>query len=417
MSEQQNSTGPIVGGIVLCCIIGAGAYFAYDVNRTEGPVIGAQQPVQQTIAPKEEQAGTTGAVAERASAEAEKFAEPVKPAPSPEVTNSQPTLIEEEVKPATLTPQEETAKEERASNPVVKDAQVEEITTAQTDDTVPNPDIPDPEPEPEAQEFAPIFDVIRIDRSGQGLVAGRATPDTDVEIVNQGQVVGRSRSGPDGAFVAYVLVDPSIAAQQLIAQETDGSAIVTATEAPVVVVSTPEEDAAPVIFQPSEQGVRLIQPTARPDDARITLDAISYDAEGRVTFAGRALRRAGVSLYLDDGLVAQARASDDSSWRVQADQPIRPGVYTLRVDQVDETGAVTSRLETPFKREDIVEGNLGDNTLTVQAGNNLWKLAEGLYGAGVRYTLIYQANRETIRDPDLIYPGQVFKLPDEAPSH
>jgi len=91
-------------------------------------------------------------------------------------------------------------------------------------------------------------------------------------------------------------------------------------------------------------------------------------------------------------------------------------VYTLRVDQVDETGAVTSRLETPFKREDIVEGDLGDNTLTVQTGNNLWKLAEGLYGAGVRYTLIYQANRDTIRDPDLIYPGQVFKLPDEAPS-
>ena len=416
MSKQQNPTGLIVGGIVLCCIIGAGAYFAYDANRTEGPVIGAQQPVQQIIAPKEDLAGATGAVAEPASVESDKVAEPAKPAPAPEVTSSQPTLVEEEVKPETLTPQEETAKEEQTSNPVVDDAPVEETTTAQTDDTAPNPELSDPEPEPAAQEFAPIFDVIRIDRSGQGLVAGRATPDTDVEIVNQGQVVGRSRSGPDGAFVAYVSVDPSIAAQQLIAQETDGSAIVTATEAPVVVVSTPEEDAAPVIFQPSEQGVRLIQPTARPDDASITLDAISYDAEGRVTFAGRALQRAGVSLYLNDGLVAQARASDDSSWRVQADQPIRPGVYTLRVDQVDETGAVTSRLETPFKREDIVEGDLGDNTLTVQTGNNLWKLAEGLYGAGVRYTLIYQANRDTIRDPDLIYPGQVFKLPDEAPS-
>ena len=37
-------------------------------------------------------------------------------------------------------------------------------------------------------------------------------------------------------------------------------------------------------------------------------------------------------------------------------------------------------------------------------------------GAGTRYTLIYQANRDSIRDPDLIYPGQIFRLPDAAPS-
>ena len=51
----------------------------------------------------------------------------------------------------------------------------------------------------------------------------------------------------------------------------------------------------------------------------------------------------------------------------------------------------------------------------VQPGNNLWNISRVLYGRGIRYTVIYQANRDQIRDPDLIYPGQVFKAPGIPP--
>ncbi len=49
--------------------------------------------------------------------------------------------------------------------------------------------------------------------------------------------------------------------------------------------------------------------------------------------------------------------------------------------------------------------------IIVQPGNNLWNIARVIYGRGIRYTTIYEANREQIRDPDLIYPGQVFTAP------
>ena len=48
----------------------------------------------------------------------------------------------------------------------------------------------------------------------------------------------------------------------------------------------------------------------------------------------------------------------------------------------------------------------------MQPGNSLWRIARRNYGEGIRYTVIYQANREQIRDPDLIYPGQVFEVPE-----
>ena len=47
----------------------------------------------------------------------------------------------------------------------------------------------------------------------------------------------------------------------------------------------------------------------------------------------------------------------------------------------------------------------------VQPGNSLWRLARRSYGEGLRYTEIYEANKDQIRNPDLIYPGQVFVLP------
>jgi nucleoid-associated protein YgaU len=53
------------------------------------------------------------------------------------------------------------------------------------------------------------------------------------------------------------------------------------------------------------------------------------------------------------------------------------------------------------------------NTAIVARGDSLWKISRRIYGEGLRYTVIYGANQRQIRDPDLIYPGQVFVLPAE----
>ena len=443
MSEKKGNNRVVVGAVVACCIIGAVGYHQYQSGE-EGPVTGAQVDalVQEGVvaAPEKPEPAAPTALP-RVSEPLIEETQPEEPReariepkaePKPEIEKTEPAL-EEDVA-AEESPPAAAATQPALAEPAEIEAAV--ITAPTTDEPAPlaietetqpapetpvqQAEAPQPEPSeapaPKPVEIEPQFDLIRIDRSGSGLIAGRATPDTDIEIVNEGSVVGRARTGGDGAFVAYVTVDPGIAAQELAAKAAGDEATTASVAAPVVVVASADEDAAPVIFQPSEAGVRLIQPTARADDASVTLDTISYDAEGFVTFAGRARQAAAIRLYLDGALTLETRAADDGSWRVNAGSAVAPGVYTLRVDQLDETGAVTSRLETPFLREQITEGELGDNQLTVQTGNNLWKLAESVYGAGTRYTLIYQANRDSIRDPDLIYPGQIFRLPDAAPS-
>jgi nucleoid-associated protein YgaU len=53
------------------------------------------------------------------------------------------------------------------------------------------------------------------------------------------------------------------------------------------------------------------------------------------------------------------------------------------------------------------------NTAIVSRGDNLWRISHRIYGRGVRYTVIYGANQGQIRNPNLIYPGQVFVLPGQ----
>ena len=54
---------------------------------------------------------------------------------------------------------------------------------------------------------------------------------------------------------------------------------------------------------------------------------------------------------------------------------------------------------------------LHPSRVIIQPGDNLWTIARHIYGRGIQYTIIYEANRDQIRDPDLIYPGQVFATP------
>jgi nucleoid-associated protein YgaU len=98
---------------------------------------------------------------------------------------------------------------------------------------------------------------------------------------------------------------------------------------------------------------------------------------------------------------------------------VDPGTYTLTVAQLSPEGEIESRVDTPFLREDParvaaspMRVEEGVSVITVQPGFTLWGIAEANFGDGIAYVQIFQENRENIRDPDLIFPGQIFQLPD-----
>ena len=53
-----------------------------------------------------------------------------------------------------------------------------------------------------------------------------------------------------------------------------------------------------------------------------------------------------------------------------------------------------------------------DRTHTVAKGDSLSKIAKQFYGDAKQWKKIFEANKDTIKNPDLIFPGQVIKIPD-----
>ena len=126
---------------------------------------------------------------------------------------------------------------------------------------------------------------------------------------------------------------------------------------------------------------------------------------------GRAEPDARLFIYLTNRLIGTAKVDAEQTWRLRPETPVAPGQYRLRVDDVDEVGKVLARIEIPFVRSDVTGPLLRNKYAIVQPGNSLWRIARRTYGTGLKFTIIYQENKEYIQDPDLIYPGQVFKLP------
>lgn len=145
----------------------------------------------------------------------------------------------------------------------------------------------------------------------------------------------------------------------------------------------------------------------------VTVEAVDYGEGGDVRFSGRAAPGAPVRLYLDRTHLGDTRADEGGRWSfAPAAVPIEPGrVAALRADQLAADGKVTARAEVPFQRADLPPEGLRDGMVVVQPGQSLWRIARATYGRGIRYTVIYQANRDQIRNPNRIYPGQVFVVP------
>ncbi len=184
-----------------------------------------------------------------------------------------------------------------------------------------------------------------------------------------------------------------------------------APSAPVAQVAPPPPAPAPApVATPAP--APATPPPPRPPAAPVTVGVIDYTADGAVQIAGTGAAGQRLQLYLDNGPRGGGAVDASGAWRTVLEGTVPPGLYRLRVDQIDEAGRVSARVELPFQRVDVSPELLASQDLVVvQPGNNLWRIARRSYGRGIQFTLIYNANRELIRDPNLIYPGQVFLVP------
>jgi nucleoid-associated protein YgaU len=429
-----------------------------------------------------------------------------------------------------------------------------------------------PAPEVVVAEPAPApevtVDTWRVAADGAATVAGRTAPEAAVKVLVDGVVVAETTATASGEFAALftLAANPNPSLMTLVAVLADGTeaglkaAIALGPiagpapleeEAAETAEAAPAEAAgdAPAAVMLTEEGAVVLQESATAAAeadmgpvAEVVIETIAYTAGGAVQLGGKAQPGAFLRIYLDNAPLQEVLVPDSGQWLTTL-KDTAPGIYTLRVDQLDDTGAVTGRFETPFKREtlealaaaagttepapepapdpateavpevepvpepvvvtaaeeprvnetaptetqpaadepapaaaaeavvvaeaepattrppqeDTPQASAEETpeagteapatepapeptpepapepeptpqpeavaaapepaappppvTVTVQPGFTLWGIAEGQLGDGIRYVQVFEANKDRIRDPDLIYPGQVFTIP------
>lgn len=250
----------------------------------------------------------------------------------------------------------------------------------------------------------------------QVVAQGEAAETTQIVEETASVAVGEPLvSADEGAGDLVASDEPAVAGLATLAIESANVKIAAKDEA-----ASEQPTTEVAILKSDEDGVQIINRSSAPEVmSNVEIDTISYSEQGDVLLSGRAQSAAtSVRVYLDNAAVTTLEVDPSGRWR--GDLPnVDTGVYTLRVDEVDADGAVTSRVETPFKRESpevlAASGGTTDapaKAITVQTGATLWAIARDRYGDGTLFVRVFEANADTIKDADLIYPGQVFDLPD-----
>ena len=306
---------------------------------------------------------------------------------------------------------------------------------------------------PRAARSTPAFDVVRVEPAGDAVIAGRSAPGAAIELLKGNEVLGRVVADKNGEFV---LVPPRLPSGRyeiaLREKLPDGSEAMSERNAAVIVEPRSAERLAKLPKSVDEPLTLRPQPVAssQPADS-IVLQTVAVGKDGKVTVRGQAAAGAAINLYLNDTFVTSVKAGADRNFSVTINEGVRPGRYRVRLEQAGpSSSAILAHAEQQFvvaEQETIVSDSAQATgpdqndkveapqpqisnvpsaiagvsqsnvivpkiiTATVARGDSLWRISQHSYGTGDLYQLIVRANRAKIRNPDLIFPNQVFVLP------
>ena len=224
---------------------------------------------------------------------------------------------------------------------------------------------------PVTDQSVPAFDIARIERTGEAVIAGRAVPGATVDLLRNGERLGGAVADPSGQFVMILpRLPPGNYELTLSARSPDGT------------------------LATSKQGML------------VALDEVGSSS-------GAAPSRADAPSNVADTATTKGLSRDirSAQARLLSQPPLQAAKRETKISQPPHELAAVSRSDGASASPG---GAPMTSTSVVSRGDSLWRISRVTYGAGQRYVAVYRANRDQIRDPNLIYPGQIIVLPMKA---
>ncbi|MDF0523045.1 LysM peptidoglycan-binding domain-containing protein [Bradyrhizobium yuanmingense] len=229
-------------------------------------------------------------------------------------------------------------------------------------------------------DAGPRFDVARIDDHGEAaVIAGRATPGARVELMRDGKPLDSVVADASGQFV---MTPPQLPAGSydltLRARAPDGTVTESGRTMPVTIAA-----AAPPPVRTPPVAKQEAKPAEKPDDKSDVVAALP-SASPRLA-------------SVPEKQAARPKLIGAPKPRTLAHAPAATAVASA----------------SPAEVLTAASAEAGGSRI-IARGDSLWALSRLAYGDGSRYAVIFNANRGKIQNPNLIYPGQTFVMPQKA---
>lgn len=283
-----------------------------------------------------------------------------------------------------------------------------------------------PPPAIVAEPVAPSFDIVRVGSSRTAVIAGRANPRDRVTVYAGETALGSAVADGRGEWVVVPgeALAPGDYSLTLEAEPADGDDILVSQTEVLLVVPEPFSDVAGAqapagsaavaleVDRGGAAGAEVLQGPGGAGGQGFTLQSLDITASDALVVAGTAPADSPVIIALDGAPMGRVTSDAEGRWRWQGEAEIF-GKTSLIAAETELDGR-TTRIQRRIDLTNIEAALPTGRLVIVQPGNNLWRIARRTLGEGLNYTLIFEANRDRIENPDLIFPGQAFTIPDEA---
>ena len=355
--------------------------------------------------------------------------------------------VPEAADPAGALPETQTtaapAQDAGAVSPATPDAASNLVASAPPVATQPAP--------AQAQPTPAELQVAAVEIEGDRIfIAGTAPASASVVGFAGEQPVGRAKAGPDGHFVIEGTVDLPVG-QHIIAVEMLDSNGKTALRVDVPFNRPAGEQVAAVAGQQQSNTVSPIDAGAfdklRNEAARalaLLKGVVSESKEPSAEELAAARSATGIALKsLSEYRLPAGAGSDTQAIVGETSEQAADALAALEklpddpkafIQSFDEAASTIERAVGPAITESLPAGDVSsgeiasaapktieqaplthsNSSVIIRRGDTLWQISRRVYGQGVRYTTIYLANQDQISNPDLIEPGQIFGVPEEA---
>ena len=308
-----------------------------------------------------------------------------------------------------------------------------------------------------ADNMAVEIDLAQVTPDGEAVFAGKAEPFAEVTVFEGDIILGNTTANEDGEWVVVSerALGPGEHLVSVGAKSASGETKIANLTLAIKVGETEDEQPLVALLPQSETDIpELLQsPDDRSETNAVVEATPGSDADGKVASAGEvdvapppgfseqpaadtpvvpALAPRSLSWKTNGELVidgvsrggvrvvataagrsfAEAAVAESGAWRmtgkVDAGRASRVMAFALH----DGDGQTVATYELPVATRDLSQGLDGSKLVIVQQGDALWRIAYRSYGEGIKYVDIVRRNAAAIDDPDLIFPNQIFAIPD-----